>query len=173
MENFLWGIAQLIKENIALIIAILALLVSLNQLKQKEKHDRLSVQPLIEAKSEFLYTIAKVYLINVGFGPARILDYKIFDDGNAVKDMETIIDKLKINNKLPKSTIELQKFTFPKILRPNEEIILYSATPPTGSQFSLIDLGLFVNVLSKLSVKIEHESLYQEKKKDSIQFTVK
>lgn len=165
-------IIDFINKNAGLLVAILALIVAIYESYRRRRHDRLSVQPVIEGKAELFKEKAEVFLLNVGLGPARITEYKIYVDGNEIDRMDTAFKNFSEKLKLPESLIQIEKFSLPSVFRQNDRITLFCATPPCGALFELSELGIFFSILNKIIIKIKYESLYKKRSKDTIHFNV-
>ena len=147
---------------LALIIASLALGVSVWNSWEQRKHNRLSLKPYL---TEFVHhntkneksTSTELKLINKGLGTAYIKKYKLLDKkGNTYnfqKKMEEFLDQKGSKNRT------ITNLTTDYALAPLEEITLIEIRETEG-----IDLKKVVEELEKdFTLVIDYESAYGEK----------
>ena len=128
-----------------LIIALSAVIVSIWQANQQQRHDRLSMKPYLDWPSEYAGDTRVVKLWNKGTGVALITDVVFTINDSTFSSWE-------IGLKYADSTIRVNQsklFSNYK-LAPNETITLVSYERGTGADGSL-------------SISIEFESVYGEK----------
>jgi hypothetical protein len=167
MEDLLWQWSFIIKENIVLIIATLALLVSLSETRQQRKHDQLSVHPTIEAICDMSIDRLEIYLKNLGLGPAKLLDFKIMLNNKEIDhSVFKMGEYLKNETNLPISIWERTVFILPSYIQINEKIDLFNSNIgiKQGDKEDLL------NALDKISVKIIYETLYKIKISEKLEF---
>lgn len=170
-------IIDFINKNPSLIVAVLALFISILALAasifdgyKRRKHDRLSVQPLLEAKYEILDKCVEVFIENVGVGIAKIIEYYILVDEKQVDDLNEALLDLFREKAFPESTIKLERFSTPKFIRPNERIIIFFAYPSSEKVFDNSQRHSFLELVKRFTVLVVFESIYKEIHKIALQF---
>lgn len=163
-------ILKIMNDNAGLLIAILALFVSLYESYRQRKHMRLSVQPLLEAKYEILDKIVEVFIENVGVGSAKVTEYKIFVDGKEKEFLDEVLKDFVKEIKLPGAQFKLEKFNIPRFIRPNDRIIIFYAYPLSDKIFSPPERAQFLEITKRFNVLIAYESIYKEEQKKNMRY---
>ncbi len=80
-----------ISDYAVILIAILAFVLSIVQTRIQQKHNKLSVRPLVNTLVDQMDTTMSVYIINKGVGPALVKDVNFFFEGKKYDDIEKLL----------------------------------------------------------------------------------
>ena len=121
--------------------------------------------PAIEPITHILENEVKVFLKNVGLGPAKVLEYVLMLDNKKIShnDLLTYFD-----DKFNFNKIEHDLILPPCIFQVNAEMILISCNP----HLTIGERNEIFRALGKVSIKIVYVSMYKSKITDTLQFTI-
>ncbi|MFC1651236.1 hypothetical protein ACFL2X_06665 [Candidatus Latescibacterota bacterium] len=147
------------QETIVAVIAILALVVTLQQLKVQRKHNRLSVRPNLVFNSMTQYDSPQITIeiSNKGLGPAIIKEVTYFVDDKQYDT--TMRDVYKWKDILKKVDINVVRVIEQNLYRESvsagesiQIVIAYTA----GSQ------QVKIEAINRINIFVRYESIYKE-----------
>ena len=153
---------EIIKENAVIIIAGLALLLTVWQGWQTRKHNRLSVKPLLKITSDgskpHRVQWLELKIINQGLGPAIIKNFILQFDGKELTRNNYRSHLRKLNEKLEGRGNEVLKMGFlisDSVLKMGESNLLLNIK---------YDSEIYnMDSLKKIDILVEYYSIYKDK----------
>jgi hypothetical protein len=137
------------------LIAVVSLGVSIYQARAARQHNRHSVRPILQiSRSWHVGSRARLHLVNVGLGPALIVECTLTVDGNWVGSwQEASVNRMRDSLSVRPSAVT---FNDGAVIATNYDQYLLSVPsydPHTHAEFMQL-------INSRLSLKIRYESLY-------------
>jgi hypothetical protein len=140
------------------VVALCALVVTVWQGRQNDRHNKMSVRPKLTASQDFENDdegkIISFKLMNAGFGPAIIKDFILLYDGKEVSknNPKAYQDFLKTSIKKA-DFFNIYSFAPESILLAGEGCELFSFRHRHGQDVSFID---------KLNLRVNYQSIYED-----------
>lgn len=143
---------------LSMFVALCALGTSVWQGQLTMIHNRLSVTPILQAhiRTSDRPTRFEFILENNGLGPGRVLKCTYTLDGVAFDDIGVVLSKLELS----KLGVHIDISDPMRVFKPGDAVPVISVT---GNDKPDFDLGKAEQLLSKLRIRVDYESLYHEK----------
>jgi hypothetical protein len=149
-------------SEIALVVAIASILLSMYTAYLQRKHDILSVRPLGYIILLNYETNIGVKIVNYGVGPMNIIDLKVEDSNHNTTD--TLIEY--IENKMTGETwSDFVEEVVNRPLAPNNEIVLFLYKYDEEDSKDEFDIkrNKLRHILKGLKISLTYEDLYHNK----------
>ncbi|MFH2108157.1 MAG: hypothetical protein ABII93_05750 [Chrysiogenia bacterium] len=153
-------IINFINNNAGLLVAVLALFVSVYESIRGRRHDRLSMKPYLHfLKKRKSSKAGGLYLVNNGIGPAILTKFEIYLDNQLIKK---VADRNPWSIICDKSNFDFEKVNFCHLETPywmpaKEEYALFALKFPVKIENDESD---FLLILERVQVKIKYQSCY-------------
>jgi hypothetical protein len=152
----------------AIVVSIVSLVGSILynriNLKNTIKHNKLSVEPLIDfvIDAKEIKKAISLTIQNTGLGPGIITKLKYTYNSGEFDKMSDILNRFnpKILNKLIRPKSEEIKFLTNHSLAPNDKLVLFAYFFETDTDYKVIE-----NIIQNTRIEIEYETIYGKNKK--------